>query len=217
MRKQIQASLVLMTALSLSAVADEATPQPRRDTAEHYTIDSTRTVVSFEVRSFGTFKHRGLFRNSSGSVSLDPQADAGTFNVVIDARSVQAGNDTELRIMRGAGFLNVEKFPEISYNAEHVSFYDGEPIRVEGELTLRGVTRSVPLMVSGYYCAPSVDWNPRRCMMDATAIFRRSLFGMTGSTPLAGDKVRLAIHAEATADAIDGTPGTTKKTAVGEN
>jgi hypothetical protein len=40
-------------------------------------------------------------------------------------------------------------------------------------------------------------------MMDATAIFKRSLFGMTGSTPLAGDKVRLAIHAEATTDSSD--------------
>jgi polyisoprenoid-binding protein YceI len=202
MRKVIQASLVAIAALSVNAVADEPKLPPRRDTAARYTIDSARTVVSFEVRSFGVFRHRGRFRKSSGSVSLDPQADEGTFDVVIDARSIQAGNDAELKIMRGAGFLNVEKFPEISYKSEHVSFFDGEPLRVDGELTLVGVTHPVPLRVNSYHCTDPVDLELRRCMMDATAIFRRSKFGITGSMSLAGDKVRLAIHAEATADAI---------------
>jgi polyisoprenoid-binding protein YceI len=207
MRKVIQASLVAIAALSVNAVADELKPPPRRDTAARYTIDSAGTVVSFEVRSFGVLRHRGRFQKSSGSVSLDPQADEGTFNVVIDARSIQAGNEVELKIMRGAGFLDVEKFPEISYKSEHVSFYDGEPIRVDGELTLVGVTHPVPLRVNSYHCTDPVDLELRRCMMDATAIFRRSEFGMTGSMPLAGDKVRLAIHAEATADPIPAASG----------
>jgi polyisoprenoid-binding protein YceI len=203
MRKMIRASLLAITALSVNAVADELNPQLPRETAERYTIDSARTVVSFEVRSFGFLRHRGLFRKTSGSVFLAPQADEGTFDVVIDARSIQAGNDAERKIMRGAGFLNVEKFPEISYKAQHVVFKDGEPSRVEGELTLLGITHSVLLRVNAYHCTSAVGWYPRRCMMDATAIFKRSLFGMTGSTPLAGDKVRLAIHAEATTDPSD--------------
>jgi polyisoprenoid-binding protein YceI len=207
MRKVIQTSLVAIAALSVNAVADGLKPQPRRDTAARYTIDSARTVVSFEVRSFGFLRHRGRFRKSSGSVSLNPQADEGKFDVVIDARSIQAGNDAELKIMRGAGFLNIEKFPEISYKSEHVSFYDGEPIRVDGELTLVGVTHPVPLRVNSYHCTDPVDLELRRCMIDATAIFRRSEFGITGSMPLAGDKVRLAIHAEATADAIPAASG----------
>jgi hypothetical protein len=118
MRKMIRASLLAIAALSVNAVADELNPQTPRETAERYTIDSARTVVSFEVRSFGFLRHRGLFRKSSGSVFLDPQADEGTFDVVIDARSIQAGNDADLKIMRGAGFLNVEKFPEISPQAQ---------------------------------------------------------------------------------------------------
>jgi polyisoprenoid-binding protein YceI len=217
MRKVIQASFLIIAALSVNAVAGELKPQPRRNTAERYTIDPARTMVSFEVRSFGVLRHRGRFRKSSGSVSLDPKADAGTFDVLIDARSIQAGNDAELKIMRGAGFLNVEKFPEISYKAEHVSFYDGDPIRVDGELTLLGVTHPVPLRVTAYRCTEPVDLALRRCMMDASAIFKRSEFGITGSMPLAGDKVRLAIHAEATADAIDAMPGVTEKTETGEN
>lgn len=135
---------------------------------------------------------------------MDPEAGVGTFDVVIDARSIQAGSEARLRIMRGADFLNVERFPKISYKSEHVIFGDGEPARVEGELTLLGITRPVPLTVSGFRCTPPADADLRRCMMDATAIFKRSEFGMTGSMPLVGDRIRLAIHAEATEDLSNG-------------
>jgi polyisoprenoid-binding protein YceI len=171
--------------------------------AERYTIDSARTVVSFEVRSFGVFRQHGRFGTVFGSVWLDPQAGEGSFDVVIDARSIQAGSEAVLRTIRGAGFLNVEQFPEIVYQADHVVFHDGEPIRVEGELTLLGVTHPVPLRVSGYHCTPSAEGDLPRCMMDAAATFKRAEFGMTGCMPFAGGKVRLAIHAEATADPVD--------------
>jgi polyisoprenoid-binding protein YceI len=186
-----------------SCCADETKSQPRGRVAKRYTIDSARTVVTFEVRSFGIFKQRGRFGMSFGSVSLDAEAGEGTFDVVIDARSIQAGSEARLRIMRGADFLNVEKFPKISYKSEHVIFNDDEPARVEGDLTLLGITRPVPLGVSGFACTPPTDADLRRCVMDATAIFKRSEFGMTGSMALAGDRIRLAIHAEATADPID--------------
>ena len=186
-----------------SCCAQEPRLGLRGDKAKRYTIDSARTVVTFEVRSFGIFKQRGRFGMSSGSVSLDPEAGEGTFDVVIDARSIQAGSEAKLRIMRGADFLNVEKFPKIAYRSEQVIFNDGEPTRVEGELTLLGITRPVPLSVSGFRCTPPTAPDLRQCAMDATATFKRSEFGMTGSMRLAGDRIRLAIHAEATADPID--------------
>ena len=171
-----------------------------RVTAERYTIDSTRTVVSFEVRSFGIFKQRGRFAKSSGSVSLDPKADEGTFDVIIDTRSIQASSGAVLQVMRGTGFLNVDRFPEIAYRAQRVIFSDDKPVRVEGELTLLGVTNPVPLSVSGYRCNQPAPTDARRCTMDAIAAFKRSEFGMTGSMPFAGNRIKLAIHAEATAD-----------------
>jgi len=188
-----------------SCCAQEPRLGLRGDKAKRYTIDSARTVVTFEVRSFGIFKQRGRFGMSSGSVSLDPEAGEGTFDVVIDARSIQAGSEARLRIMRGADFLNVEKFPKIAYRSEQVIFNDGEPTRVEGELTLLGITRPVPLSVSGFRCTPPTAPDLRQCAMDATATFKRSEFGMTGSMRLAGDRIRLAIHAEATATGSERT------------
>ena len=185
--------------MTLTTVAGDPETDPHRDTGLQYTIDSARTVVSFEVRSFGIFRQRGWFGLSSGNVTLDPQADEGSFDVIIDTRSIRASSDARLQIIRGPGFLNVAKFPEISYSAQHVAFNDGKPIRVDGELTLLGVTHPVPLRVSGYSCTSAAVEDARRCTMDASATFRRSEFGMTGSMSLAGDKVRLAIHAEAIA------------------
>jgi polyisoprenoid-binding protein YceI len=190
-----------------SYCADELKSQPYRDSAQRYTIDSARTVVSFEVRSLGIFRQRGWFGASYGHVTLDPLAAEGTFDVVIDATTIQASSDARLRIVRGSGFLNVEQFPEIAYKAKHVAFYNGKPIRVDGELTLLGVTHPVPLKVSAYQCTSPADEALRRCMMDASAMFRRSDFGMTGSMPLAGNRVKLAIHAEATADGSIRTSG----------
>jgi polyisoprenoid-binding protein YceI len=184
------------------ALADGLEPQAQ-ETVERYTIDSARTVVNFEVRSFGIFRQRGRFGTSSGRVSLDPRAGTGTFDVVLDARTIRADSDARLRIIRGAAFLNVERFPEISYQSERVIFDRGQPIRVDGNLTLLGVTHPVVLSVSAYRCTSQGGWKRRRCMVDASANFRRSEFGMTGSMPLAGDRVRLAIHAEATANSND--------------
>jgi polyisoprenoid-binding protein YceI len=199
----LRGCFIAVTAASLTTVADEPEQRMRRDAAQAYSIDSARTVVSFEVRSLGTFRQRGWFGSSSGHVTLDPQNGAGTFDVIVDATTVQASSDARLRIIRGASFLNVERFPRIAYEAEHVTFSDGKPIRVDGTLTLLGVTHPVPLKVSGYQCTAPADGNQQRCTMDASAMFTRSEFGMTGSMLLAGDKVRLVIHAEATAVAID--------------
>lgn len=168
--------------------------------AERYTIDSARTVVSFEVRSFGIFRQRGGFATTLGSVSLDPQTGEGGFDVVIDARSVRAGVEAVQRMVRGKCFLNVDQYPNIAYRTQQSIFFNGGPAFIEGDLTLLGITHAVPLRVSAYRCTLTRD---RRCMIEASAVFKRSEFGMTGSMRLAGDKIRLFIHAEATADPIE--------------
>jgi hypothetical protein len=69
MRKMIRASLLAIAALSVNAVADELNPQPPRETAKRYTIDSARTVVSFgrrRIRATTTSRRTGI-RPSSGN------------------------------------------------------------------------------------------------------------------------------------------------------
>lgn len=165
-------------------------------TALEYRIDPAQTVVTFEVRYLGVARERGAFNGTSGTVALDARAESGSIDIVIDARSLLAGNAAKERFLRGRGLLNVEQFPEIVYRAERVLFSAGEPERIEGELTLLGVKRTVPLTVTRYECAQETLPLRQRCTIYAAATFRRSAFGMTGYSALTSDEVKLAIQAE---------------------
>ena len=167
-----------------------------RVTAAEYAIDPARTVVSFEVRNAGFSVQRGRLHGAIGTVGLDPKAGSGWIDIVVDARSIETGSKVMESFLRGKGLLNVEQYPEISYKAERVVFAYGEPQRIEGELTLLGVTRPVPLTVSEYACTPRVLLVRQRCMIDANATFKRSEFGMTRYTTFNSDEVKLAIRAE---------------------
>jgi polyisoprenoid-binding protein YceI len=159
-------------------------------------MDPARTVVSFEVRNLGLSVQHGRLYGATGTVALDAEAGSGRIDIVVDARSIETGNEATEKFLRGQGLLDVEQYPEIAYKAERVVFANGEPERIEGELTLLGVTRSVPLTVAHYGCTRGTLPARERCTIDATASFRRSAFGMTRYRALISDEVKLAIRAE---------------------
>jgi polyisoprenoid-binding protein YceI len=158
-----------------------------------YAIEPAHTVVSFEVRHLGIAKQRGLFDSVSGQVLLDAQADNGSVEIVVNARSVETGNTATRTFLRGKSFLNVEEFSEIIYKAGRVIFEQHKPVRIEGELTLLGVSRAVSLSISGYTCEDDSSGS-NRCVLDAATTFKRSEFGMNHYMALVSDDVRLAIH-----------------------
>jgi polyisoprenoid-binding protein YceI len=159
--------------------------------ATEYTIDPARTLVSFEMRSLGTIQ-RGEFSRAAGTVELDCDEERGALAIVIDARSLKARSEATTKFVRGPSMLNTEAHPQIEYRAQRIVFAGGRPARIEGELTLLGVTRSVALDVSSYDC---ID---ERCAIAATANVKRSAFGMTRYMMFASDEVKLAIQAEGT-------------------
>jgi polyisoprenoid-binding protein YceI len=162
--------------------------------ATEYTLDSSHTVVTFEMRSMGTLQ-RGEFSRTSGTAMLDSSAQRGELDIVIDARSLKAGNAVTTNFVRGPSMLDTEAHPQIAYRAEHIVFLRGQPARIEGELTLLGITRSVPLHISSYGCRDESSPG-ERCAIVATASVKRSEFGMTRYMLFAGDEVKLAIQAE---------------------
>lgn len=155
-----------------------------------YIIDSDETVVSFEVKRLGLSRQSGEFSSVEGKVALDAQTGSGNIDIAVDTRSVKASSETMESLLRGPAILNVERYSEIAYKAEHVIFADdGKPERIEGHLTLLGVTRPVSLIVERYACTPT-----NRCKLDAVATFKRSEFGMTRYLAIVSDEVKLAIH-----------------------
>ena len=159
--------------------------------ATEFTLDPTRTLVSFEMRSLGTTQ-RGEFNRAAGTVLLDSAEARGELDIVIDARSLKAATEATAKFVRGPSMLNTAVHPEIAYRAHRIVFSAGRPVRIEGELTMLGVTRAVALDVSSYDC----EQLHQRCAIGATASLKRSAFGMTRYMFFASDDVKLAIQAE---------------------
>src|SRR5262245_751270 len=153
--------------------------------ATEFTLDPSRTVVAFEMRSLGIVQ-RGEFRHTAGTVTLDSAEERGELDIVIDARSLQASNQATTKFVRGPSMLDTAAHPEIAYRAQRVVFSQGKPARIDGELTLLGVTRAVPLQVANYDC----DDSGERCAIVATANVKRSEFGMTRYMLFASDDVK---------------------------
>lgn len=177
----------LVSLLALSALCWHASSR-----ATEFTLDPTRTLVSFEMRSLGTTQ-RGEFDRAAGTVILDSAQARGELDIVIDARSLKAGSVATANFVRGPSMLNTAVHPEIAYRAHRIVFSADRPMRIDGELTMLGVTRAVALDVSSYDCTGHLD---RRCTIVATASLKRSAFGMTRYMLFASDDVKLAIQAE---------------------
>jgi polyisoprenoid-binding protein YceI len=164
---------------------------------EDYVIDPGHTFPSFEVQHQGVSTQRGRFNRTSGKVTLDPEAGKGSVDIIIDARSISTGNEEMDKLLRGKDFFNVEQFAEISYKAQSITFTDGKPEHIDGQLTLLGITKPVSLKVTSYACTRKPFLTQLRCGVDAQATIRRSEFGMTSLLSFTSDEVKLAIQAEA--------------------
>jgi len=163
--------------------------------ATEFTLDPSRTVVAFEMRSMGTVQ-RGEFRRTAGTVMLDPAEERGELEIVIDARSLQASSRAATKFVRGPSMLDTAAHPEIAYRAQRIVFERGKPARIEGELTLLGVTKPVTLKVHVNRVGTHSFSLKRVAGFSATTTIRRSDFGMKHLLPAVGDEVEVRLEIE---------------------
>jgi polyisoprenoid-binding protein YceI len=166
-----------------------------------YTIDPTHTYPSFEVSHLGFSTQRGRFDRTSGTITLDPQAQTGSADILIDTASVDTGLGILEERLRGPLFFDVAQYPGMSFKSDSFRFEQGRLAGVDGILTLLGVSRPVSLTVTGFKCGPNLAEQFRfACGADAEATIRRSEFGMKGYLPFVGDEVKIRIQIEALRD-----------------
>src|SRR5450631_3988899 len=141
----------LQLALAFScAVAGIAAAAPAT-----YNIDPDHTHPSFEVDHAGGLSiYRGTFKKTSGSIVLDTVASTGTVDVNIDATTVDFANDRLNARVVGSDFLDTAMFPTATFRGRLGDFRNGAPTTVNGELTLRGVTKPVALTINSFKCIP---------------------------------------------------------------
>jgi polyisoprenoid-binding protein YceI len=181
--------VLLASALSLSAMAAETT----------YQLDSTHTFPSFEVSHFGTSITRGRFDKTSGMVKLDPVAKTGKLDVVIETASIDTGYAKLEDHLRSEDFLNVAKYPTITFKSDKFTFDGANLVGVEGNLTISGVTKPVKLDVQHFKCGTHPFVKKPWCGANVVTEIKRSDFGVSLYVPDVGDTLKIQIQIEAIA------------------
>ena len=165
-----------------------------------WAIDPIHSSISFSVRHLVVSKVRGRFGAFSGAVTV---AAAGTPSVTaeIDIASVDTGNDQRDAHLRATDFFDVEKFPTATFTSTSVNA-DGDEYRVEGDFTLKGVTKRITLPVQFNGVNPGMG-HGAVAGFEASVVLNRKDFGIDIDMPLetggavVGDKVTITLEIEA--------------------
>lgn len=165
--------------------------------AQTYNIDPSHTYPSFEADHMGISFWRGKFNKTSGTIVLDRAGKTGTLDISIDPDSIDFGHDKMNEHAKGEKLFNVAQHPTITYKGKAIKFNGDTPVGVEGDLTMLGVTKPVPLKISKFKCIEHPMLKREVCGADASAEFKRSDFGMDYGLPRFSPEVKLAIQVEA--------------------
>jgi polyisoprenoid-binding protein YceI len=165
-----------------------------------YQVDSDHTYPTFEADHLGGLSYwRGKINSTSGTVTLDQEAQTGSVSVTMDINTIDFGHDGLNDHARTADMFDVANFPTATYTGDLADFVDGSPTRVDGELTLHGVTRPVDLTIERFVCKPHPFTQQPVCGADASAQIDRSDFGISFGEGVFNMGVTLRISVEALA------------------
>jgi polyisoprenoid-binding protein YceI len=130
------------------------------------------------------------FDKTSGKVVLDPATKTGSAEVRIDATSVNTGVALFDSQIQSADFFDTANFPVITFKSSNLSL-DGDQMSLSGDLTIKGVTKSVTLAVTRFKCSAYSGLQGDTCIANASVTIKRSDFNMGKYAFLAGNDVAL--------------------------
>ncbi|HKH97677.1 MAG TPA: YceI family protein [Candidatus Sulfotelmatobacter sp.] len=181
--------LIFITAL---AMATAATAQ-----AGTWQIDPNHTAAQFSVRHLGVSTVRGAFTKVSGSAKYDSADPAKTsLDATIEASSVDTRVEMRDNDLRSPNFLDVQKYPTITFHSKQTKAAGAGKLQITGDLTIHGVTKEVVLDVDGPTAAMKDPWGNQRIGASATVKINRKDFGVNGAPGIVGDEISITIDAE---------------------
>jgi polyisoprenoid-binding protein YceI len=164
---------------------------------ETFVIDSNHTLPRFSYSHMGYSNQLSRFDKVSGKVTLDTVAETGSVDVVIDMKSVDTGSTAFNGHIQGEDFFDTAKYPVATYKSTSVKFVAGKPAIVEGNLTLKGVTKPVTLTLTSFQHMVHPMLKKDAIGANATGMVKRSDFNAGKYAPLVSDEVTLVIPVEA--------------------
>jgi polyisoprenoid-binding protein YceI len=215
--------LVAIALVASMAVAEEksgqapAVPEPSSAPvpAGVYKLDMSHASLLFRVSHVTFSRYTARFTRYDAELQFDPANPAASkVKVEIDPKSIAADGAPEgfMATLAGPGWLDADKYPQMTYRSTKVEPVGAKGLRISGELTLHGVTRPVTLNATynGGYASHPFEPNAR-IGFSATGRLNRSDFGVSQGIPAPGsimgvsDAVEIVLEAEFT-----GPPARTK-------
>jgi len=166
-----------------------------------WAIDPLHSEVGFSVRHIMVSKVRGRFTKFSGELVTADDVLASSVTAEIDLASIDTGSEQRDGHIRSADFFDVENHPLMTYRSTGLAA-TADGYVVDGELTLKGVTKSVPLALEVNGFGPDA-YGGTRAGFTATAEINRQDFGVSWSAALetggvvVADKVTIHLEIEA--------------------
>lgn len=150
-----------------------------------WNIDPAHSVAEFKVKHMMISNVKGHLSKVSGALTLD-ETDFGRSRVeaVIDAASIDTRDAQRDAHLRSADFLEVEKFPTLSFKSGRINVVRDGELSVEGDLTIHGITRKVVFDVEGPTPPTKDPWGNTRVAVSATTKINRKDFGLTWNAAL---------------------------------
>jgi polyisoprenoid-binding protein YceI len=191
------AVLTVAAALPLSAAA----------APENYTFDPYHTYVSFSVDHLGFSTMYGRFNKTAGKMTFDAAAKTGSLEITVETASIDTGDSdrgsrprSRDEHLRNVDFFNVNEFPRMTFKSGGAIFSGDNPVELDGQVTLLGVTKPLALRIDRWKCGPNPFSKKPMCGGNASGSIKRTDFGMKYGVPAFSDEIRLMVEFEAYKD-----------------
>ena len=158
--------------------------QPQTSTTT-WNIDPAHTVAEFKVRHMMIANVKGHFSRVSGVLIRDESDPANDrVEATIEAASIETRNEQRDGHLKSEDFFHVEKFSTLHFKSTGIRVIGEGELSVEGDLTIRGVTRKVSFAVEGPTPSAKDPWGNTRIGVSASTKINRKDFGLTWNAAL---------------------------------
>ena len=166
-------------------------------------IDSAHTAAEFKVKHMMIANVKGTIKGITGDLTEHTSdATLSSIEATLDVSTLNTGEPDRDTHLKSADFFDVEKFPTLHFKSKSISIVRDGELAVEGDLTIRGVSRKVRFDVEGPTPPTKDPWGNTRVAISATTRINRKDFGLTWNAALetggilVGDDVTITLDVE---------------------
>jgi polyisoprenoid-binding protein YceI len=182
----------------LGGAAVSLLPARGAHATESLKIGAGRGTIDFAIGDSRIFRTTGSFKRWRGELLVD-DADVPRSSVAVrvDTASIDMLDGQQSAMLKDTDFFDVARFPEMIYASKRVERTGETTLKVEGEITLRGITRPMMLDVSVTDRKADAPAGARYARLRANGSLKRSEFGMVKFVDVVGDTVDISIRTDA--------------------